>query len=110
MLVQRTIDAAQRNGIAIYSIYSYPTLTDKPDALARLAFETGGKAFVTGMDPRPSLQAFLQEIQRNLAHQYLLTFAAERGAKSRFAALRITTNTKSVELNYPARVYVAGAK
>ena len=104
--LQRLIDAAQRNSVVVYTIHSSPGLANDPNPLTLLATETGGKGFVTGMEPGPSLQKFLQEIQICIDQQYSLTFSVAPGGKPHFAALHVATNTKAVELRCPSRVYI----
>jgi len=106
LLLQRLIEDAQRNGVLIYTIHSSPALANDPNPLTLLATNTGGKGFVTGMEPGPSLQNFLQEIQNCIERQYSITFSVAPDAKPHFAALRVAINTKTAELRYPARIYV----
>jgi hypothetical protein len=106
LLLQRLIEDAQRNRVLIYTIHSSPALANDPNPLTLLATNTGGKGFVTGMEPGPSLQNFLQEIQNCIERQYSITFSVAPDAKPHFAALRVAINTKTAELRYPARIYV----
>ena len=106
----------------IYSIFAKPlkileadfyleqTLAAGQNALDHISTATGGKAFYSGLAPDPAFQPYLQEIQENLEHQYLLTFQAAPGQKPGFVPLRISTTNKSLQLRYQARVYVPAAK
>jgi hypothetical protein len=104
--LQKLIEGAQRNGVVLYTIQSTTALANDPNPLTLLATETGGKAFVTGMEPGPSLQKFLQEIEHLIEQQYVVSFSVAPDAKSHFASLRVVPNSRAVELRYPARIYV----
>ncbi len=104
--LRRLIDAAQRNGVVVYTIQSSSTLTGDPNSLTLLATETGGKGFATGMEPGPSLQKFLQEIQNYIEQQYSIKFSVVPAAKPHFDSLRVATNAKAVELRCPSRVFI----
>jgi hypothetical protein len=53
-----------------------------------------------------SFEPFLEELQKTLAQQYLLTFRAAPGEKAGYQRVRITTEVPGVELMAPTRVWV----
>jgi len=117
--MQKGVEAAQDKGVVIYSIFAKPfmssTVTDfmlskGQDGLNYLSTQTGGKAFYAGLQSDPSFQPYLREIQKDLEQQYLLTFQAEPGTKAGFAQLRVSLETKSPQIRYPARIFAPAAK
>lgn len=117
--MQKAVDAAQNKGVIIYSIFAKPFMSSSvtdfmlskgQDGLNYLSTQTGGKAFYAGLASDPSFGPYLQEIQKDLEQQYSLTFQAEPGTKAGFAELRVSLETKSPQLRYPARVFIPAAK
>jgi VWFA-related protein len=119
MVLQRAIDAAERAGVVVYSIYASgsgravqnPFLVNNGQgSLARMASETGGDAFFQGTQTAISFKPFLEDIGKLLGQQYLMTFMATPGEKGRYARLQVSVEAGDVELIAPDHVYVAGAK
>jgi hypothetical protein len=117
--LEKAVDQAQLKGITIYSIFAKPTQLQGTyeanvalgqNALNHLSMATGGKAFYAGITIEPSFQPFLQEIQKDLERQYLLTFQAEPGPKAGFSDIRISPANKSLQIRYSSRVFVPAAK
>jgi VWFA-related protein len=117
--MQKALEAAQSKDVVIYSIFAKPfmsstvtefMLSKGQDGINYLSKETGGKAFYAGLASDPSFGPYLQEIQKDLDQQYSLTFQAEPGKKADFAQLRISLETRSPQIEYPARVLVPAAK
>jgi hypothetical protein len=109
------IDRLNRSGITAYSIYVAPAahftrsfylVTNGQSCLSRLADETGGEAYFQGTGSPVSMKPFLEEMQRHLANQYLVTFAATPGKKSGYVGIRVSTEVSGVELDGPGQVYV----
>lgn len=105
--LQRAINKAQQRNVVIYAIYA-PTVEpiaenilavgNGQSSLVRLSVETGGEAFFSGRT-FVSFQPYLKEIERRLAHQYLITYRATRTTPG-FHRLRVMTESPDL------RVYV----
>jgi VWFA-related protein len=117
--MHKAIDAAQNKGVIIYSIFAKPFMSASvndfmlqkgQDGLNYLSTQTGGKAFYSGLASDPSFGPYFKEIEKDLEQQYSLTFQAEPGSKSEFAELRVSLETKSPQLRYPARVFIPASK
>jgi len=119
MVLQRAIDAAERAGVVVYTIFASGSgravqnqflVNNGQGSLARLASETGGDAFFQGFQTPLSFQPFLEDVRKLLGQQYLLTFLANPSEKGRYARLQVTVESGDVELIAPDHVYVPGAK
>jgi hypothetical protein len=119
MVLQRAIDAAERGGVVVYTIFASGSgralqnqflVNNGQGSLARLASETGGDAYFQGSQTPISFQPFLEDVRKLLGQQYLLTFLAAPSEKGRYARLLVTVESGDVELIAPDHVYVAGAK
>jgi hypothetical protein len=111
-------DRLIRAGITVYSIYVSPAahfgqsfflVSNGQSCLSRLADETGGEAYFQGFNTPISMKPFLEEMQRHLANQYLVTFAAKPRGKGGFIGLKVRTEVSGVELDSASRAYVPGA-
>ena len=112
------IDRLNRAGITVYSIYVSPAthfgqsfwlVSNGQSCLSRLAAETGGEAYFQGFATPISMKPFLDEMQRHLANQYLVTFAATPRNKGAFVGLKVRTEVSGVELNSASRAWVPGS-
>jgi VWFA-related protein len=119
MVLQRAIDAAERAGVVVYSIFASGSgravqnsflVNNGQGSLARLASETGGDAFFSGFQTPVSFKPFLEDIGKLMGQQYLLTFVPVPAEKGRYARLQVTAEAGDVELIAPDHVYVAGGK
>jgi VWFA-related protein len=119
MVLQRAIDAAERAGVVVYTIFASGSgravqnqflVNNGQGSLARLASETGGDAFFQGFQTPLSFQPFLEDVRKLLGQQYLLTFLAIPSEKGRYARLQVTVESGDAELIAPDHVYVPGAK
>lgn len=119
MVLQRAIDAAERAGVVVYTIFASGSgravqnqflVNNGQGSLARLASETGGDAFFSGFQTPISFKPFLEDIGKLMGQQYLLTFATTPAEKARYARLQVTVEAGDVELIAPDHVYVAGGK
>jgi len=118
--VETAIEAAQRNGVAVFAIYhpsaDYATSDSSrvysgQTQLAHLAYETGGEAYFLGYGPLPSLAPFLSDMESHFANQYLLEFVAG-GVEGSGTLQQVTVRSKipDLEILAPARVWVAGSE
>jgi len=113
------IDDAQRAGIVVYAIYtpgegheghSYWQSYWGQLYLAHLADDTGGEGYYIGMSGSPvSFSPYLDDMQRHLSHQYLLTFNAKPQKKNGWQQVKVTTEVPNAEMVYPRKVYVPAA-
>jgi len=118
MVLQRAIDAAERAGLVVYTIFASGSgravqnsflVNNGQGSLARMASETGGDAFFQGTLTPVSFKPFLEDIAKLVSQQYLLTFVATPGEKGRYARLQVSVEAGEVELIAPDHVYVPGA-
>ncbi|MGH9592000.1 MAG: hypothetical protein ACRD5L_02840, partial [Bryobacteraceae bacterium] len=114
-VLQRAIDAAERSGTQVYTIYASGTgrlehnlylVTNGQGCLGRIAGETGGDSYFSGFQTPVNFQPFLDSISRLLGQQYRLTFLAAPGAKAGFTRVRVSTELSGVEILAQDHVYV----
>jgi VWFA-related protein len=106
--LQRAIEAAQRNGVAVYALYA-PTGLGAIQRLAgngqgslnRLADETGGHAFFQGTGAPVSFDYFLEEVNALLARQFALTYLSTHTGKG-FHRLRVEAEISDGKIKHPA--------
>jgi hypothetical protein len=117
--LDRAVNEAQRKGITIYSIYVAPgshfqtsffLSTNGQACLSALADETGGEAYFSGTITPISMQPFLEEMQRHLAHQYSVTFAAVPQKKAGLYSIKVRTEVSGAEVDAPAQVLIPAAQ
>jgi VWFA-related protein len=117
--LQAAIDAAQRDGIPVYTLFASGAarftgnpflVTNGQGCLGRLALETGGESFFQGFQTPISFAPYLQQLAKLLGQQYLLTFRAKLGKKGESARLHVTTELSGVDLEAPSRVFIPAAQ
>jgi len=117
--LQRAIEQAQRRNVQVYTLYAsgsgrvrrnFFLVSNGQGCLSRLALETGGEAYFQGFGTPVSFQPFLEDLNKTLSQQYLLTFRAAAGEKASYQRVRITTEVPGVELVAPTRVWVPAAR
>ncbi|HEX8399825.1 MAG TPA: hypothetical protein VF644_20515 [Pyrinomonadaceae bacterium] len=110
--LDRAILKAQRNGIAIYTIYAQTSSTAGGNSrlvsygqgsLLRLADETGGRAFFSGLSTPVSFAPFLRELGASLTRQFALTYLSTE-KDNRFRRIEITSDSREVVIEYPKGV------
>jgi hypothetical protein len=113
------IDAAQRGGIVVYSIYysgagrgarGYGQLFWGQNYLAQLSDETGGFLYWLGFENPVSVAPYLEDLSRRLNSQYLLTFMARPEDKAGFQTVKIKSELPHVTLAGPSKVYVPASQ
>ena len=113
--LSRTIDAAQRAGVVVYSIYfgsaghaghSYWQINWGQNYLSQLGDETGGEFYWQGASNPVSFAPYLSEIGERMKNQYLLTFEAAGEGKAGFQSIKLKTEIPHVTLVGPSKVYV----
>jgi hypothetical protein len=109
------VNRLARSGVTVFTIYVSPAAhfsrnlfltTNGQSCLSEMAGETGGEAYFEGFGTPVSMQPFLQEMARHLAHQYVVTFSAKPRKKSGYESIRVTTELSGVEVTGPSIVYV----
>jgi hypothetical protein len=115
--LQQAIDAAQRAGVTVSSIYwggighfahSQWQISWGQSNLGQLCEATGGETYWQGFGNPVSLSPFLDDFGRRLQHQYRLTFLAEPGKKSEFQRISLSTEIPNATVEGPTRVWVPG--
>jgi hypothetical protein len=115
------VEKAQKAGIVVHTIYasgvgrlsrSFNAVNFGQSKLAEITQGTGGNSYFEGTLTPIAFSPYLSDLAKILNRQYLLTFAANQGKKSRFYRLRVTTEVSGVELSTQSEVYVLapGAK
>jgi VWFA-related protein len=105
--LQRTVNEAQRLGVAVHSIFA-PTVgsgdltlvTNGQGSLSRLSEETGGRAFFNGTQAPVSLDQFLREVDSLLSRQFALTYLSTHPDKG-FHKVRVVAGMTEGEIIYP---------
>ncbi len=116
--LQQAIRDAQKNSITVFSIFvSSGRETrngllnlDGQGSLGELTSYTGGYAFSQGTQTPVSFRPFLDDLQRMLGQQYLLTFRSMPVSKAGFYDLKVNTEISGVKLLAPSRVYVPASQ
>jgi len=113
--LQEAVDKAQRAGIVVYSIYysgagrwargSWQLFWGQ-NYLAQLSDDTGGFLYWLGTVNPVSMAPYLDDLNRRLSGQYLLTFLAKPESKPGFQDVKIRTELPHVKLTAPSKVYV----
>jgi len=111
--VDAAVHDAEKNGIAISSIYLRGagfygrgswTTTMAQSRLMQVSEETGGRAYFEGISDPVDIAPFLKDVQDRFAHQYRLTFQAlnEKGAQP------VSYRSESPELRVegPTQIYI----
>jgi len=117
--LDEAIDAAQRAGVIVYSIYyagmghfghSYFQTYWGQYNLAKVSDETGGEFYWQGNINPVSLAPYLDDLNHRLNNQYFLTFLAASENKAGFQRIKLATEVPHVSLVGPAKVYVPVGK
>ena len=114
--LDEAIDIALRAGITVSAIYtpgvghfghSYWQTYWGQIYLSQLAEETGGEAYYIGFTGPPvSFTPFLEDAEKRLTHQYLLTFLAKPSKKANWQRIRLMTELPNADLVAPGKVWV----
>ncbi len=111
------IDDAAKAGIIVSAIYtpgvghfghSYWQNYWGQIYLSELADKTGGEAYYIGFSGAPvSFAPYLENLERRLQHQYLLTFLAKPPKKAGWQQIRLRTEVRDIDLVSAGRVWVS---
>jgi VWFA-related protein len=105
--LQRTVNEAQRLGVAVYSIFApsvgggdLSLVANGQGSLNRLSDETGGRAFFNGTTAPVSLDRFLREVDSLLSRQFALTYLSTHPDKG-FHKVRVVAGVTDGEIFHP---------
>lgn len=117
--VDAAVHDAQCAGIVVYSIYtpsvghfghSYYQTYWGQNYLSQLSEETGGESYyLLGPQAPVSFAPYLNELNRQLPNQFLLTFLAEPRKKAGTEPVKVTSEYHSVDLLHASNVCVPAA-
>ena len=108
-----------RTGTIIHTIYApgvgrcrrnYWEATNGQMGIAKLSDVTGGESFFLGLQQPVSFTPYLDQLQKILNNQYLLSFSAQPGKKAQLQNVTINTEVAGVELASADAVWVPAAK
>jgi hypothetical protein len=115
--LDRAIDAAQRAGVVVHSIYfssaghfghSLWQINWGQNYLSKFAEETGGEFFWLGTSNPVSFAPYLNELNQHFRGQHVLTFLAQ--GNPGYRRVKLKTEVPHVTLVGPSKVYVPGGK
>jgi VWFA-related protein len=105
--LQRTVNEAQRLGVAVHSIFAPSVgsgdstlVNNGQGSLNRLSEETGGRAFFHGTSAPVSLDHFLREVDSLLSRQFALTYLSTHPDKG-FHKVRVVAGMAEGEIIHP---------
>jgi hypothetical protein len=117
--VDAAVQDAQCAGVVVYSIYtpsaghfghSYWRTDWGQNLLSQLSEETGGESYyLMGPQGPVSFAPYLDELNRQLPNQFLLTFLAEPQKKAGREPVKVTSEFHSVDLLHADSVCVAAS-
>ena len=117
--VDSASDVAMRTGTIIHTIYApgvgryrrnYWEATSGQMGIAKLSDVSGGESFFLGLETPVSFTPYLDQLQKILDNQYLLTVSAQPGKKTQLHDITIDTEVAGVELASADAVWVPAAK
>jgi len=117
--VNSASSAAQRAGILVYSLYVQALghasrnmwlAQGGQSGISQLAEETGAEAYMLGYTNPVSFKPWLDGVQKNLNHQYWLSFDTQGGSKPTLKPINITTEVRGVEIISADNVLIPAAK
>jgi hypothetical protein len=117
--VDSASDVAMRTGTIIHTIYApgvghfrrnYWEATSGQMGIAKLSDVSGGESFFLGLETPVSFTPYLDQLQKILDNQYLLTVSAQPGRKTQLHNVTIDTEVAGVELDSADAVWVPAAK
>jgi hypothetical protein len=113
--VMNGVDAALKAGVIVYTIYNpsvghwghdYWRYTWGQNFLGELSDATGGESYWIGFGAAVSFQPFLNQIESDMQHQYMLTFLAKPESKSALQPVHVSIPDKNASIAAPTSVWV----
>jgi VWFA-related protein len=111
--LERAITRAQRRSVAVFSFYSPASLTEGGDArlilngqgsLAKLADETGGRAFFQGSIAPVSFDRFFRDLTLLLNRQFLLSYLSTHMNRG-YHRVEVLSTNPTVKIEHPKGYY-----
>ncbi len=111
--------AAQRAGAMIHTIYfpgighwhrNFFEANSGLNALAKLSDATGGESYSLGIQGPVSFGPYLDNLQKVLDNQYLLTVSAQPGKKAGMQYISVRTEVAGVDFSAADAIWVPAAK
>jgi len=108
--LEQAIIRAQKRSVAVYSFYWPTELTRNSDsvlgfaaqgALKKLAEETGGREFGTGIAEPPSFGPYFGDLAMTLSRQFALSYISTHMNKG-YHPILITSTNPDVKIEHPA--------
>jgi hypothetical protein len=122
-LVNPDVDTAarvtQETGTIIHTLYfpgvghwrrNFWEANSGQNGIAKLADVTGGESFFLGVQTPVSFSPYLDQLQRILDNQYLMTVSAKPGKKAALQYVTVTTEVAGVDFSTPDAIWVPAAK
>lgn len=112
--LDQAIDAAQRTGVIVYSIYSpgaghyghsFWRTNWGQNFLSELSDETGGESYGLLLGAPVSFSPYLEDLSQRLTHQYLLTFVARPEKKAGDRQIKLRTEVPNADLVSANKIY-----
>jgi hypothetical protein len=109
----------QKTGTMIHTIYTpgvgrwhrnFWEATNGENALAKLSEATGGESYFLGLGSPVSFAPYLDQLQKALDNQYLLSFYASPDKKAGWQRVNISTEIPGVDFGAADAVWVPAAK
>lgn len=110
---------AQKTGTIIHTLYfpgvghwcrNFWEANSGQNGIAKLADVTGGESFFLGVQTPVSFSPYLDQLQRILDNQYLMTVSAKPGKKAALQYVTVTTEVAGVDFSTPDAIWVPAAK
>jgi hypothetical protein len=110
---------AQRTGTIIHTVYfpgvghwhrNFFVATNGQNALSKLSDVTGGESFYLGLQNPVSFAPYLNDLQKILDNQYLLTVSVRPDKKAGLKFITVSTEIPGVDLFSADAVWVPAAK
>lgn len=111
--LERAITRAQRRAVSVFSIYNPASVTEGGDqrlvlngqgSLARLAEETGGRAFFQGSIAPINVEPFFRELSLLLNRQFLLSYLSTH-MKRGYHRVEVLSTNPSIKIEHPKGYY-----
>jgi hypothetical protein len=112
-------DVAQRTGTLIHTIYTpgvghmrrnFFEANNGQMGIAKLSDVSGGESFYLGLQSPVSFKPYLDDVQKALSNQYVVTFSIKPGKKAGLQSVRFSTELAGVEFAAADAVWVPAAK
>jgi hypothetical protein len=117
--IDSATNVAQRTGTLIYTIYfpgvghwhrNFWEANNGQMGIARLSDETGAESFFLGVQAPVAFKPYLDQIEKDLGNQYLLTFNAQPARREGLQSVSVDTDVTGADLVSADSVWVPAAK